>query len=274
MTQCVPGERAAKSRCGFLIGPCLLPALYPRVFYMIISHKYKYIFIRTNKTAGSSIEIALSRFCGAEDITTRDLPEEEALKKKQGVRTGRNYKIPFHRYSWHDWKETIGKTLRGEKRKTRRYYNHSSAAEIRRLAGETVWNNYYKFCFERNPWDRAISYYYFILEQRRIRGKETPSLSEFIAGRGLDPLKKHGINNYMLDGKIVVDRVCLYENLEAELEYVCNYKIGLPEIPPLSRAKGSFRKDRRHYRDILHKNDRDIIARMFSKEIELFGYEY
>ncbi|MEL6382956.1 MAG: chondroitin 4-O-sulfotransferase, partial [Cyanobacteria bacterium J06626_18] len=31
---------------------------------MIISHEYKFIFLKTRKTAGTSIEIALSKFCG------------------------------------------------------------------------------------------------------------------------------------------------------------------------------------------------------------------
>lgn len=36
---------------------------------MIISHAHRFIFIKTEKTAGTSLEIALSRYCGSDDIT-------------------------------------------------------------------------------------------------------------------------------------------------------------------------------------------------------------
>jgi hypothetical protein len=37
---------------------------------MIISHEHKFILLKTRKTAGTSIEIALSRFCGDDDVIT------------------------------------------------------------------------------------------------------------------------------------------------------------------------------------------------------------
>ena len=42
---------------------------------MIVSHKYKFIFIKTRKTAGTSIEYNLSKYLGKEDIIT---PSSEA----------------------------------------------------------------------------------------------------------------------------------------------------------------------------------------------------
>jgi len=51
---------------------------------MIISHKHKFIFIKTRKTAGTSIEIFLSQFCGKNDTLT-PIGEGESLRKEQDI---------------------------------------------------------------------------------------------------------------------------------------------------------------------------------------------
>ena len=37
---------------------------------MIISHEHRFIFVKTHKTAGSSLEVALARECAAGDIVS------------------------------------------------------------------------------------------------------------------------------------------------------------------------------------------------------------
>ena len=44
---------------------------------MIISHSRKFIFVKTYKTAGSSLEIALSKYCAKGDVLTPVDSEEE-----------------------------------------------------------------------------------------------------------------------------------------------------------------------------------------------------
>ena len=40
---------------------------------MIISHKHKFIFIKTKKTTGTSVEIFLSNICGLDDIVGNEI---------------------------------------------------------------------------------------------------------------------------------------------------------------------------------------------------------
>lgn len=51
---------------------------------MIISHEHRFIFLRTAKTASTSIETALSRICGDRDILTPDSPEDDRRKLEMG----------------------------------------------------------------------------------------------------------------------------------------------------------------------------------------------
>ena len=51
---------------------------------MILSHKHQFIFIKTNKTAGTSIEIALSSICGEDDIITPIHSSDEEFRRRAG----------------------------------------------------------------------------------------------------------------------------------------------------------------------------------------------
>jgi hypothetical protein len=230
---------------------------------MIISHKHKFIFIRTKKTASTSIEIALSEFLGDSDIITTIAKADEKTRSQLGYTGPQNYLIPFSSYKTKDWRRLVIKGKRIQ------YTNHMDARSIRKLVGKKIWNNYYKFCFERNPWDKVISYYYW-----RHKTEPRPTISEFIhSGRAHILSASGGFDAYSIKGEIAVDRVCAYENLEEEMQHLAE-RIGLPGIPRLPNAKGGHRKDRRPYRDSLSDQDRIDISRIFAREIAYFGYTF
>jgi len=78
---------------------------------------------------------------------------------------------------------------------------------------------------------------------------------------------------YTIDGKIVVDKIYLREELDKALDEISN-RFGFGEKIVLPRAKSDTRKDKRHYSEILNSVEREKIATYFSKEIEIFGYAY
>lgn len=227
---------------------------------MIISHKYKFIFIKTEKTAGTSIEIALSKACGDSDVITPISPEDEATRTSLGHRGPQNFRIPFHRYSFRDWAKCIVRRKRIE------FFNHAGAAFIQRHIEPETWNGYYKFCFERNPWDKAISWYFW-----NHKSEPRPSLSDFLRSKTTRPPR--GLELYTIDGRVVVDKVCRYESLEEDMAAVSAH-LRISENVDLPRAKGNVRADRRHYRDVLNHDDQDFIAKAHAKEIALLGYQW
>jgi hypothetical protein len=230
---------------------------------MIISHKYKFIFIKTEKTAGTSIEIALSKFCGEDDIITPVSAADEHIRRNLGHRGPQNYLPPLSDYGLRDYVNLVLYRV-----KKARYYNHIPAAEIKDYVGDNVWNTYYKFCFERNPWDRLISLYYY-----KNRSEPRPTISEFLESGIPNILKRRGFQCYTINGEVVVDKVCLFENLKEEIESI-RVHLGLPERIKLPRAKSSFRKDKQSYREILGEDEIDKIRELFRDEIALFGYVY
>lgn len=225
---------------------------------MILSHKYRFIFLKNGKTAGTSVEIALSKFCGPDDIIAPIAKPDEKLRRSLGYPGKQNYEAPFSEYSLRDF-------WRLYRKRKARFYDHMPAAKVKQYAGDEIWNSYYKFSVIRNPWDRMISSYFWATSN----DPSPPDLDTFIerrrANKGADP--------HLLDGEIAVDKVCRFETLAHDLEEIRQH-LGIPEPLELPQAKGKVRKDRRHYREILTEEQKDKIAELHKHDIELFGYEF
>jgi hypothetical protein len=229
---------------------------------MIISHKYRFIFIKTAKTAGTSIEVFLSKQCGSTDVVTLIFPPVEGHQP----RNYQGFVNPIPAIVERPYK--IISALQSAFINRDKFYNHMPATLVQKRVPAQVWSSYFKFCVERNPWDKVLSHYYM----HAARGGGSLSLDEYLA-RGRFPINYF---RYTDDSgaKIIVDRVLHYENLVAELSEVFS-QLNVPFDGTLGvEAKSEYRTDRRPYQLVFNDEQRRIIENAFAREIELHGYRF
>lgn len=229
---------------------------------MIISHRHKFIFIKTVKTAGTSIEVFLSRACGDFDVVTPVWPAEPQHQPRNYRGRWNPMRELFQNANPHGPLGTAKDLFRGN-----RFYNHMPALLTKCRIDPDTWDSYTKFCVERNPWDKTLSHYHMISD--RLGGEYT--LDDYMQ-------KGHYCLNHpkYLDhkGNLLVDKVIRFESLMDDLGALFE-QLGIPFDGSLGvKAKSSHRKDSRPYQEVFSDEHAQQVARVFSKEIKLHGYQF
>jgi hypothetical protein len=214
---------------------------------MIISHKYKFVFIKTKKVAGSSIEQFLYPYLDKEsDIITGSSADQTP-----------SLNLP--------------KLLRKPNGQPKGHATYKDAADI---LGNKL-KTYFIFTVERNPWQKTISAYKF----HKSIGNIDCSLNEFAF---LNKIKNKKTKTtfsplpcdwymYTQDNKIIVDKVIQFNNLHQELQEIISHL----NIPADINDFLSIRlKQSPVVKYTLNDKSINKIAKTFSQEIKEFNYQY
>ena len=207
---------------------------------MIASRAHRFVFIKTRKTAGTSIEIALSRHCGPDDLVTRISADDEELRAAAvGVGPQNDDTDPSS-------------------------YAHMGARRVIEVIGRETWDDYFTFAVERNPFDVVASSFRYSARKPTF----TKTFAEFVrTPRRLDRL---ALNErlYRLGGKVIVDAVYRYEELPDAVADISS-RLGLDlDLPHAKQGTGP------HYRKLYGPGDAEIVAERFARTIREFGYAF
>lgn len=208
---------------------------------MIVSHSHRFIFVHVSKAAGTSIERALEPF--------RHRPPDTRLNR---------------------WRCKLG--LQWDYRRYR-FRQHDSARLARRVLPAALFDDYFKFGFVRNPWDWLASLYSYLQRtpghrhHRRVRAMSFAEYVTFEIQRG-----QRTQSDFLIDenGRLLVDFVGRFENLEADFARVCQ-RLGLGPIP-LPHRNAS--RQRRPYQSLYDATTRDRVARHWAGDVRRFGYRF
>lgn len=218
---------------------------------MIISHKYKFIYLRTEKTGSTSLVSVLKRLVADENV-----PEFQGSWEKY-IPLRRNLYGSFSRFS----PKYFG------------FHAHPYARHVREIVGSYVFDSYYKFTVERNPWEMQVSLYH----HREFRRKNpSPNFDRDMKSAFYRLAHYSRVTNwdvYTIDNKLVADRVIRYESLEAEIGEVLA-KLGVRDVPQLPKTNTSYSGERAHYSTYYSDKTRDLIAGWYRREIEALNYSF
>ena len=214
---------------------------------MIISHGRRYIFVHIPKTGGTSLALALEAKAMKDDVLIGDTPK--AVRRRKRV-----------------------KALQAEGR----LWKHTRLADIYGVVDQAQMEAYFVFTVVRNPWDRMVSYYHWLREQRFAHPQVALAKAVDFSGFLNDAttravLAQDGAARYVSD-RDGVDRCDLYLRLEhlgadlARLEAGIGVKLG--DLPHENRS------ERAGYQGYYTAADRDLVGAVFAQDVARFGYAF
>jgi hypothetical protein len=229
----------------------------------IVSDEYKFVYLVIQKAACSSIKSAL--------VPLFDLDTAQYERtKKDGSRGLRVHKL-FDDSGYQIGKEELVSQL------------------------DSRYQDYFKFTFVRNPWDRLVSCYsQKLLDVTKESMGQRSSLSS--SGSGIElyygmpfgdfvravyeiPDEKANIHIASQcrticdeEGHIMADFVGRFETLGKDFSYVAE-KIGAPELQ-LPHLLRSSNRSGRSYAEFYDDRLAELVYQRYKKDVELFGYSF
>lgn len=246
---------------------------------MIVSHRHRFIFIHCRKVAGSSMKVTLAPYLGPSDILMgREVLSHARFLEPWVLREFMTaegvHQIVRSMLRGKSWRDALNKTIKKRHKRAHdlRSSAHPPAVDVRE-AFPDEWSEYFKFCFVRNPYERAVSDYLYLTR----KFSNPPPFSDYLrelsrTGRDFHGRTKHdNWPMYTIDGEVAMDFVGRYENLHDDFR-IAMQRIGLPDVAMTGSEK---RRDyTRPWRDYYQPGDRERVEALYGSEIEMFGYEF
>ncbi len=180
----------------------------------LVSHDHKFIFLKTAKTAGTSVEMFLEAMCtGAQAPVSERTHARETERLIVGMRlVEKADRIPLDKI----------------------WYNHMPASEIRNLLGQRTWDSYRTITTVRNPFDLVVSRFHWTAERRgdpplpRSPERQRAEFTDFVKGSAFPS----SADITHLDGAFAIHHVVRFEHLREDLHKLCG-NLGRPYEPAL-----------------------------------------
>lgn len=209
----------------------------------IVSFSLNFIFVKTTKTAGTSIEVFLQNYCSRKDIVTPIFPRNA-------------------NHNPQNFKNSFGKQL---------FYNHMPMSDIKFRVSKEFFNSAFKFCFERHPVDKCLSHFAMLLNSPDHKKYDSPRDWLIYLQERNFPIDTNKYTDG--NGNLLVDCVYKYEDLSYAVADILQ-RLNIPNNLLNIFEKSGFRKGIPTFYDVYNDiEQRRIIMEEFSETLKFVQYE-
>lgn len=195
----------------------------------------RFLFVHIPKTGGNSIQNIL-----------RDYSEDEIVCREP-------YQDGVERFELNN--PTYG------------FSKHSPLSEYKEKLPQETYAQLFKFACVRNPWERAVSFYFS--PHRQVTEFSREAFAQFLTT--VPPMTHHlretpqqavaGISGNF-------DYLMRFETLQRDFDVICEH-LGIPRQPLALRNKSA----RGRVEDYYDAGTTELVRELFADDIELFGYD-
>jgi hypothetical protein len=157
-------------------------------------------------------------------------------------------------------------------------------------------NQYFKFTFVRNPWDRIVSCYNDKVTRYYVQKKDSGIFRGFSKYKAMSPgmsfdkfveaicsipdekankhfKSQHSICNF--NNKPLFDFVGKLEDIDEDFNKLC-LKLKFPSntLPHRLKTSDKYKRGKAHYSEFYNKKTIKMIRKRYSEDIELFNYSF
>jgi len=228
--------------------------------------KNPWVFLKTRKTAGSSIEgLLLNYLRPPDEVATSGDPEPLPWPFWSTPNNTTNYK-------------NIEAFIKGKARKIgvhkMRLTEHMRAERVRKHVGERFWAEAFKFCVEREPIDRFCSWHRWY----NLRHNTSVSMEwvlDSLESDSKDKLRSKHLHHswnapiYLGSSGLSVDMVCRFDCLEEDMEFIME-RLGLDDIDIDKMPRYKVTGSQQEVDGAISEATRLRIESLFDRECEVY----
>jgi hypothetical protein len=144
---------------------------------------------------------------------------------------------------------------------------HDKASWVKNKLPAEIYDSAYKFAVVRNPFELAVSTYYF--RRKRARAQDFKTFLRYLERK--NRFVRVDQTSWISDrhGNLIIDEILRFETLAEQFNALVE-RLGLPCEVKLPRANANAPYD---YRAVYDDEAKSIVRRLYFRDFERFGYE-